>query len=100
MSPSGTPAGKRCCKYTSFYSVSTNPGTTLCGGGPVTITASSSNDPNYSYSWSLDGGTTIVGTGNTYTFSPTVNTTVYAYGVDNTAGPNGGCGHMQLLKYW
>ncbi len=75
-----------------FISVSANPGTTLCGGGPVTVTATSTNDPNYSYSWSLDGGTTMIATGSAYTFTPSATTTVNVYGNDASGGPNAGCG--------
>jgi hypothetical protein len=50
-------------------SISANPGTSVCGSSPVTLTASSSNDPNYSYAWSLDGGNTFVATGTNLYFN-------------------------------
>jgi hypothetical protein len=81
-----------------IVTLAANPGTTLCGGGQVTVTASSSNDPNYSYSWSLNGGTSVLATGNTYTFTTVSNTTVNVSASDNTNGPNTGCGTIASIS--
>ena len=64
---------------------------TLCSGQPVTLTASSSNDPAYTYTVT-PGGTA----GASQTVTPTTGlaaaSVVYTItGVDNTAGPSAGC---------
>jgi hypothetical protein len=75
-----------------FIALSTS-GTNVCNGTLVALTASSVNDPNYTYSWSTNGGTTIVATGPNYSFTAIDSSvTVSVSAIDNTAGPNGGCG--------
>lgn len=59
---------------------------TICNGGTTALTASSSNDPNYTYTWS--GG---LGTGATVNASPTANTTYTVTAVDASGGANNGC---------
>lgn len=59
---------------------------TICNGGSTALTASSSNDPNYTYTWS--GG---LGTGATVSASPTANTTYTVTATDASGGANNGC---------
>jgi hypothetical protein len=75
-----------------FVTIASNTVIPVCGGGPVTLTASSSNDPSYSYNWSLNGGSTIIATGPTYSFTASSSSTVQVFAIDNTVGPNAGCG--------
>ena len=74
-------------------SIATLPGTTVCSNKPVTLTASSSNDPNYSYQWTTNG-TTFIGTGSVFVANPVANTTYSVYAQDNTTGPNAQCGSV------
>lgn len=60
--------------------------TTICNGGSTALTASSPNDPNYTYTWS--GG---LGTGATVNASPTANTTYTVTATDASGGANNGC---------
>ena len=60
--------------------------TTICNGQSTTLTASSSNDPDYSYTWTPGGATTAA-----ITVSPSSNITYTVDAIDNTAGPNAGC---------
>ncbi|REJ84096.1 MAG: lamin tail domain-containing protein, partial [Bacteroidetes bacterium] len=71
-------------------SIASSPGTSICNGSSVTLTASSSNDPDYTYNWSVDQ-TTVFATGAVQTVSPTANTTYYVYAVDSSNGANHGC---------
>jgi len=57
-------------------------------GDNSTLTASSSNDPSYTYTWTP---VTSPATGATVTASPTVTTLYTVDAVDNTAGPHAGC---------
>ena len=65
----------------------TNP---VCAGTTLTLTASSANDPNYTYGWSLDQ-TTIIATGATYSVTPATTTTYYVGAVDYTSGTYATC---------
>ena len=68
-----------------------NSGTSpVCAGTTLTLTASSANDPNYTYGWSLDQ-TTIVATGAVYSVTPTTTTTYYVGAVDYTSGTFATC---------
>ncbi|MNJ84228.1 hypothetical protein D3C87_16760 [compost metagenome] len=58
----------------------------VCNGSSTALTASSPNDPNYTYTWS--GG---LGTGATVSASPTVNTTYTVTATDASGGANNGC---------
>lgn len=58
----------------------------ICNGSSTALTVSSSNDPNYTYTWS--GG---LGTGATVTASPTTNTTYTVSANDLSGGANNGC---------
>lgn len=58
----------------------------ICNGSSTALTASSSNDPNYTYTWS--GG---LGTGATVNASPTANTTYTVTANDLSGGTNNGC---------
>lgn len=58
----------------------------ICNGSTTALTASSSNDPNYTYTWS--GG---LGTGATVNASPTANTTYTVTANDVSGGANNGC---------
>lgn len=60
--------------------------TTICNGSSTSLTVSSSNDPNYTYTWS--GG---LGTGATVNASPTVATTYIVTATDLSGGANNGC---------
>lgn len=69
----------------------TNSGSnTICSGTTITLTASSSNDPNYTYGWSTDG-TTILATTAAYTITPMVTTTYFVGAIDNTTGTFATC---------
>jgi hypothetical protein len=73
----------------AINAVTDDPG--LCTGGSTNISVSSSNDPNYTYTWtSAPAGFTQTGAG-PFSVSPTVTTKYYVDAVDNTAGPNSGC---------
>ncbi len=58
----------------------------ICNGSSTALTASSPNDPNYTYTWS--GG---LGTGATVNASPTANTTYTVTANDLSGGTNNGC---------
>lgn len=60
--------------------------TTICNGSSTALTVSSSNDPNYTYTWT--GG---LGTGATVTASPTANTSYTVTATDASGGANNGC---------
>jgi hypothetical protein len=55
------------------------------GSGPATLTASSSNDPNYIYEWSPSTGLSA-STGAVVFASPAVNTTYTVLGIDTVTG--------------
>lgn len=57
---------------------------------PTALTVTSSNDPNYTYSWSPATGLSAT-TGATVNANPTVTTTYSITAVDNTTGINAGC---------
>ncbi|MBK7853640.1 MAG: hypothetical protein IPJ79_00860 [Bacteroidetes bacterium] len=64
---------------------------TLCPGGTTSIIVNSSNDPDYTYSWTSNpAGFTATGAG-PHSISPTVSTWYIVTATDNTAGPNAGC---------
>ncbi|HNR20634.1 MAG TPA: hypothetical protein PKN75_06970, partial [Bacteroidia bacterium] len=64
---------------------------TLCPGGTTSIIVNSSNDPDYTYSWTSNPvGFTATGAG-PHSISPTVSTWYIVTATDNTAGPNAGC---------
>ncbi|MBK7968218.1 MAG: T9SS type A sorting domain-containing protein [Bacteroidetes bacterium] len=71
---------------------------TVCSGNPTTVSVSSSNDPNYTYSWtSTPAGFTATGAG-PHTVNPTAASTTYTVSaVDNTAGPFSGCGALNTV---
>ncbi|MBK6990182.1 MAG: hypothetical protein IPH33_19135 [Bacteroidetes bacterium] len=71
-------------------SIASSAGSILCNGTTTTLTASSSNDPNYTYGWSLDG-ITVIATGATYAVTPSVTTTYYVGALDETAGTFATC---------
>ncbi len=56
--------------------------TSICVGQSTVLSVTSSNDPDYTYSWSPAGPGTV---------SPTTTTSYIVNAVDNTAGPNAGC---------
>jgi len=63
----------------------------VCAAGSTTVQVSSSNDPNYTYTWtSIPPGYTNTGSG-PFTVSPTVTTTYLVSATDASAGPNNGC---------
>lgn len=71
-------------------SVTIDPATaTICAGSPATLTASSSNDPNYQYTWTASSVT--VGTGAVLNVTPSATTTYVVTAVDTTGGANAGC---------
>jgi len=64
---------------------------TLCPGGTTTVSVSSVNDPNYTYSWtSVPAGFTATGAG-PHNVSPSTTTKYYVNAVDNTSGAFSGC---------
>jgi hypothetical protein len=62
--------------------------TTICNGQSTTLTASSPNDPDYSYVWSTSAN------GAAQSFSPTSTATYSVLATDTTAGPNAGCANL------
>ncbi len=63
----------------------------LCPGGTTTVTVSSLNDPNYTYSWTSNpSGFTASGAG-PHSVSPTISTWYVATAIDNSGGSNQGC---------
>ncbi len=63
----------------------------LCTGGSTNISVTSSNDPNYTYTWtSVPAGFNQTGNG-PFTISPSVNTKYFVSAIDNSAGPNNSC---------
>jgi hypothetical protein len=83
LDPSGRQSVSVSLSPSAAISVSANPGTTICNNQSVTLTATSTNS-NYNYSWSLNGGTTFVATGPSYTNSPSSTQTFYVSALDNT----------------
>lgn len=65
--------------------------TVICDGESVNLSASSSNDPNYTYVWNNGF------TGAAQTVSPLTTTTYTLVATDNTAGPNAGCSNLQSV---
>lgn len=62
-----------------------------CPGSNVDLTVSSSNDPNYTYTWSsVPSGFTGSGPG-PLSILPTATTTYSVFAEDLSAGPNAGC---------
>ena len=69
------------------------PDQAVCAGTVLNFTASSSNT-NYTYSWSTNG-VNILGTGTSFTHTPSVNTVYYLQATDNNgASPYFGCGYQ------
>ncbi|MBL0102449.1 MAG: hypothetical protein IPP51_00930 [Bacteroidetes bacterium] len=66
------------------------PSNTICSGTTLTLTATSSNDPNYTYGWSTDG-VTVIFTGAAYTVTPSATTTYFVGAIDNTTGTFATC---------
>jgi hypothetical protein len=63
----------------------------ICPGGSTSVSVTSSNDPNYTYSWSsAPSGFSGSGAG-PLTVAPTNTTKYYVNAVDNTAGTFAGC---------
>src|SRR6185295_16299742 len=77
---------------TTSPSISATSGSSLvCAGNPTTVSVTSSNDPNYTYSWSSNpSGFSASGAG-PHNVAVASATTYTVYGLDNTAGPNSGC---------
>ena len=92
VSPSRTPATVTITNPPTA-SILATPGTTICNNQMLTLTASSSNDPNYTYYWSTDGVNPIA-TGNVFTANPSASTTYYLYAVDSSMGANYGCAYL------
>ena len=69
----------------------------LCPGASTTVSVSSPNDPNYTYTWtSTPTGFSQTGAG-PFTVNPT-NTTVYSVSaVDNTTGSYAGCSNVATV---
>lgn len=66
--------------------ITTSPAATICAGQSTTLSVSSSNDPDYTYTWTpgnLSGASQTVSPGSTTTYTVTA--------TDNTNGPNAGC---------
>lgn len=70
---------------------------TLCPGGTTSVSVSSPNDPNYTYTWSsIPGGFTATGNG-PHTVSPTTTTKYYVSAIDNSAGSFAGCANLDSV---
>jgi hypothetical protein len=67
-----------------------SPNDTICQGQSVTMAATSVNDPDYTYTWSYNGTSTVF-TGSNFVFTPSQDTSVYFRAEDLSAGPNAGC---------
>jgi hypothetical protein len=66
----------------------------LCGAGTLisSLTASSSNDPDYTYTWSSSDNATLSSlSGAIVTGTTTISNSYTVNAIDNTAGPNAGC---------
>ncbi len=74
--------------------VTASPGTTICSNKQLTLTAASSNDPNYTYSWSTNGGTTTIFTGNPFITIPANTATYTVIATDLSNGTYAGCGSV------
>ncbi|MBK9423969.1 MAG: T9SS type A sorting domain-containing protein [Bacteroidetes bacterium] len=71
---------------------------TLCPGGSTTVNVTSSNDPDYTYSWTSNpAGFTASGAG-PHSISPTATTWYVVTASDNSAGPNTGCVAMDSVQ--
>lgn len=64
----------------------------VCNGGSVTLSASSSVNPNYAYTWNPGGLT-----GSPVTVSPTSTTKYFVLGTTIGAGPFAGCNRLDSL---
>ena len=74
-------------------SISVTAGTTsLCAGNSTTVSVSSSNDPNYTYSWTSSPSGFVASGSGPLTVSPSVATTYSVHAQDNTTGTFSGCG--------
>jgi hypothetical protein len=70
---------------------------TLCPGGNTTVNVSSSNDPNYTYTWTSNpAGFTASGAG-PHAVAPSNTTTYIVSAVDNTAGSFSGCANVDSV---
>ncbi len=76
--------------FTPSPAVAITAPSTTCDNQPITLTASSPNDPNYAYSWSTNGGQSIVSTNNPYNVNPLVTTTYTLLAND----PGTNCGNV------
>jgi hypothetical protein len=72
--------------------VTVSPNVIQCEGSSTTLTASSSNDPDYSYTWNPGG---FVGA--TYLVTPTSTTTYTVTAVDSSGNANNGCQDIQTV---
>ncbi|GBL36107.1 hypothetical protein EMGBS15_17020 [Filimonas sp.] len=71
---------------------------TLCPGGSTTVSVSSPNNPNYTYSWTSNpAGFTASGAG-PHNVTPTVTTKYIVLAQDNSAGPNAGCANLDSVS--
>jgi hypothetical protein len=70
---------------------------TVCAGNQVNLSVTSSNDPNYTYSWSTQGGTTFA-VGSSVAVNPASTTTYVVSATDNTSGQYAGCGAQALTS--
>jgi hypothetical protein len=69
----------------------------VCTGGSTDISASSVNDPDYTYSWtSAPAGFTATGAG-PHTVSPSVTTSYYVVATDNSGNANQGCASLDSI---
>ncbi|MBK7764064.1 MAG: right-handed parallel beta-helix repeat-containing protein [Bacteroidetes bacterium] len=66
--------------------------TTICAGESSTLSVSSSNDPNYTYTWNPGALS-----GNSVTVSPAITTTYTVTAIDNSAGTFNGCGNAETI---
>ncbi len=67
----------------------TTTSSTICDGSSATLSVSSPNDPNYTYTW-LPGGAT----GSSITVNPSSATVYTVNALDNTTGTYAGCGNQ------
>lgn len=77
---------------TSAPTVTVSPNVIQCEGSSTVLTASSINDPNYTYTWNPGGFV-----GSTYLVTPAVTTTYTLTAVDSSGGANNGCQDIQTV---
>src|SRR5205085_8666133 len=92
--PSGCESGRTAvvATVTPAPAVTAVGATTICQADSTTLSASSSNDPNYIYTWNPGG---FVGA--SYKVAPAVTTTYTVTAFDNSGGANNNCQDVKTV---